>query len=93
MSDDKKIIFSMVGVSTGKGGKTPALHLTSILNKIISFLNLDSVVCSGIFESHFTKVVLNENGEQLGNAPYENGMKNYLEYTLRIAERWCRLGS
>jgi len=86
-------VFSMVGVSTGKGGKTPALHLTSILNKIISFLNLDSVVSSGIFESHFTKEVLNENGEQLGNAPYEKGLKHYLEYTLRIAERWHRSGS
>jgi hypothetical protein len=51
------------------------------------------VVCSGIFESHFSKEVLSENGELLGNAAYEKGLKYYLEYTLRIAKRWHQSGS
>lgn len=80
--------FSMVGVSTGKGGKTPALHLTSILNKIISFMNLDSIVSPKIFEAHYTKEALNEHGESMGNVIFDNGLSDFLNYTLRIANRW-----
>ncbi len=81
-------VFSLVGVSTGKGGKTPALHLTSILHKIISYLNLESVVCPKIFESHFTKEVLDEGGNSLGNQLYDIGMNSFLGYTLRTTVRW-----
>lgn len=80
--------FSMVGVSTGKGGKTPALHLTSILNKIISFLNLDSIVSPKIFEAHFTKEALDENGKSLGNELFDKGLSDYLAYTINVANRW-----
>ena len=86
-------VFSLVGVSTGKGGKTPALHLTTILNKIISFLNLDAVVSPKIFESHFTKEVLDEKGAMQGNLAYEQGLKQYLDYTLRVAQRWQQSGT
>jgi len=80
--------FSIVGVSTGKGGKTPALHLTSILNKIISFLNLDAIVSPKIFEAHYTKEALDEKGESLGNEIFDKGLSDYLAYTLNIAARW-----
>ncbi len=83
-------VFALVGVSTGKGGKTPALHLTTILNKIISYLDLDSFVSSKIFESHYTKEVLDENGNSLGNAVYDRGLHDFLNYTLRIAGRWFK---
>jgi chromate reductase len=82
--------FALVGVSTGKGGKTPALHLTSILNKIISFLNLQSVVSPKIFESHFTKEVLNEDGQSLGNEMYDKGLSDFINYSISVAERWVR---
>jgi chromate reductase len=84
---DKKV-FSMVGVSTGKGGKAPALHLVSILNKIISFLDLNSVVSPKIFESHFTKEVIDESGNLQGNALYNKGIIDFVDYNIRVAKRW-----
>jgi chromate reductase len=81
-------VFSTVGVSTGKGGKAPAIHLHSILNKIISFTDLNSVVSPKIFESHYTKEVLDENGASLGNDMYDAGLNDFIHYTLRITERW-----
>ncbi|MBP9185948.1 MAG: NAD(P)H-dependent oxidoreductase [Bacteroidia bacterium] len=81
-------VFATVGVSTGKGGKAPALHLHSILNKIISFTDLDSVVAAKIYESHYTKEVLNENGTSQGNTQYDNGLNDFINYTLRITGKW-----
>lgn len=81
-------VFAFAGVSTGKGGKTPALHLTSILNKIISYLNLDSFVSARFFESHFTKEVLDEEGNSKGNEIYDAGLNDFVSYTLRMAQRW-----
>ncbi|MES2690625.1 MAG: NAD(P)H-dependent oxidoreductase [Bacteroidota bacterium] len=81
-------VFALVGVSTGKGGKAPALHLTGILHKIISFMDLESIVSPKLFESHYTKDVLDENGNLLGNTAYEKGLVNFVEYTYKIAERW-----
>jgi chromate reductase, NAD(P)H dehydrogenase (quinone) len=84
---DEKV-FATVGVSTGKGGKAPALHLHTILNKIISFTGLQSIVSAKIFESHFTKEVLDEEGNSLGNELYDAGLNDFVTYTLAIAERW-----
>lgn len=83
-------VFATVGVSTGRGGKIPALHLNAILSKIISFLDLMSVVSAKIFESHFTKEVLDENGLSLGNEVYDAGLNDFIDYTVRIAEKWNR---
>ena len=81
-------VFSTVGVSTGKGGKAPAIHLHSILNKIISFTDLNSVVSPKIFESHYTKEVLDEHGAPLGNDMFDAGLNDFIHYTLRVTERW-----
>ena len=86
---DEKI-FALIGVSTGKGGKVPALHLTDILNKIFSYLDLNSFVSSKIFESHFTKQVLDDSGNSLGNAEYDKGMIDFINFTLRMANRWFK---
>jgi chromate reductase, NAD(P)H dehydrogenase (quinone) len=81
-------VFATVGVSTGKGGKAPALHLHTILNKIISFTDLNSFVSAKIFESHYTKEVLDENGNDLGNDMFNAGLDDFIRYTLRVTERW-----
>ncbi|MFN3445657.1 MAG: NAD(P)H-dependent oxidoreductase [Bacteroidia bacterium] len=83
-------VFSTIGVSTGKGGKAPAIHLHSVLNKIISFTDLNSVVSPKIFESHFTKEVLDENGNSLGNQMFDAGLNDFIQYTLRVTQRWAR---
>ncbi len=81
-------VFAFVGVSTGKGGKVPALQMMQIVNKLISFSNNDSIVSSRIFEAHFVKEVLNENGESLGNPMFDKGINDFCDYTIRIANRW-----
>lgn len=81
-------VFAFLGVSTGKGGKAPALHLQSVLNKIISFADLNSIVSAKIFESHYTKEVLNEDGSSLGNALFDKGLNDFVNYTVRITKRW-----
>lgn len=83
-------VFSTVGVSTGKGGKAPAIHLHSVLNKIISFTDLNSVVSPKIFEAHFTKEVLDENGNSLGNQMFDAGLNDFIQYTLRVTQRWAK---
>jgi chromate reductase, NAD(P)H dehydrogenase (quinone) len=84
-------VFATVGVSTGKGGKAPALHLHSILNKIISFTDLDTFVSSKIFESHYTKDVLDENGNSLGNHLFDAGLNDFIDYTLRMTNhKYCQ---
>jgi chromate reductase len=83
-------VFAFVGVSTGRGGKTPAIHLMQILNKLISFGNHESLVSARIFESHYTKEVLNEAGDSLGNEIYDKGLLDFCSYTQRMAQRWFK---
>ncbi len=83
-------VFAFVGVSTGRGGKAPAIHLMQILNKLISFSNHDSLVSARIFESHDTKEALDNEGKSLGNETYNKGLSDFCSYTIRIAERWFK---
>ncbi len=83
-------VFSFVGVSTGKGGKAPAIHLMQIVNKLISFGDHDSFVSSRIFEAHFTKEVLDDEGNSLGNPLFDKGLEDYCNYTMRMAHRWFK---
>ncbi len=81
-------VFGLVGVSNGRGGRRPGIELTTLINKLISFLEQTSVVSPKIFESHETHKNLSETGESLGNAIYDKGIEKYLNYTLTIARRW-----
>ncbi|MES2727889.1 MAG: NAD(P)H-dependent oxidoreductase [Bacteroidota bacterium] len=81
-------VFSFVGVSTGKGGKMPCLTLIQVLGKLVSFTNSYSVVSPKIFESHFTKEVLDENGMINDNEMYNKGLSDFLTYSLNTAKRW-----
>lgn len=81
-------VFAFVGVSTGKGGKVPALQLMQIVHKLISFSNHDSIVSSRIFEAHFVKEVLDGEGNSLGNELFDRGLNDFMDYTIRIAKRW-----
>ncbi|MBX7205049.1 MAG: NAD(P)H-dependent oxidoreductase [Bacteroidia bacterium] len=81
-------VFAFVGVSTGKGGRQPVVQLTYILGKIISFFELDTLVSSKLFESHFTKEAIDENGNSLGNIGYDTGLEKFVNYTLRTGKRW-----
>jgi chromate reductase len=80
--------FAFVGVSSGKGGKMPCLQLSQVVGKLVSFSNSYSFISPKIFESHFTKEVLDEHGNSLGNAMYDKGLLDYINFNLDVAERW-----
>lgn len=80
--------FAFVGVSTGKGGKMPCLQLIQVVGKLVSFSNSQSFISPKIFESHFTKEVLDENGISQGNSIFEKGLIDFIDYNLTIAQRW-----
>lgn len=81
-------IFAMVGISNGRGGRQPALDMTTVINKTISFTNSYSIVSPKLYESHETDKNLDENGQFVGHEVYERTAKAFLHYTLHVAQRW-----
>lgn len=81
-------VFAMVGISNGRGGRQPALDMTTVMNKIISFTNSYSIVSPKLYESHETDKNLDENGQFVGHDVYERTVNAFLTYTLNVANRW-----
>jgi chromate reductase, NAD(P)H dehydrogenase (quinone) len=81
-------VFAFAGVSSGRGGKTPCLDLTTVVNKIINFSNQYSVVSPRIYESHETHKNLDENSDSVGNLIYESSVKAFVDYALEVTKRW-----
>lgn len=81
-------VFAMVGISNGRGGRQPALDMTTVVNKIISFTHSYSIVSPKLYESHETDKNLDENGHFIGHEVYERTAKAFLDYTLTVAQRW-----
>jgi chromate reductase, NAD(P)H dehydrogenase (quinone) len=82
-------VFAFVGVSSGRGGRQPALDATTVVNKMISFSNSYSVVSPKIYESHETAVNLDENGHFHGHEIYAKTVRAFAEYSVNIAQRWA----
>ncbi len=83
-------VFAMVGISNGRGGRQPALDMTTVLNKIISFTNSYSIVSPKLYESHETDKNLDENGQFVGHEVYARTSQAFLDYTLNVAARWLQ---
>lgn len=81
-------VFAMAGISNGRGGRQPALDMTTVMNKIISFTNSYSIVSPKLYESHETDKNLDENGHFNGHDVYERTVNAFLTYTLNVANRW-----
>lgn len=81
-------VFAMAGVSNGRGGRQPALDMTTVVNKLVSFTNSYSIVSPKLYESHETDKNLDENGRFVGHEVYERTARAFLEYTLNVAQRW-----
>ena len=80
--------FAFAGTSSGRGGRQPALEMTMMLNKVISFGNQFSVVSPRVFEAHEIPKNLDATGQSLGNEVFEKGTKAFLDYSLEVAKRW-----
>lgn len=83
-------VFAMVGVSNGRGGRQPALDMTTVLNKIISFTNSYSIISPKLYESHETDKNLSEEGHFIGHEVYERTARAFVDYTLNVAQRWMQ---
>lgn len=81
-------VFAMVGISNGRGGRQPALDMTTVVNKLISFTNSYSIVSPKLYESHETDKNLDEHGRFVGHEIYERTARAFLAYTLNVAHRW-----
>lgn len=80
--------FSFVGVSSGSGGRLPAVQLSMVVGKIIGFLSTQSVVNSKIFEARFVPTCLDADGRSLGNDLFDDGLAEFADYMLNLAKRW-----
>lgn len=81
-------VFAFAGVSAGRGGRLPAVELSMLFNKMINFLNQYSVVSPRLLESHETGKNLGNEGESQGNEAYDKACAAFVDYSLKIAERW-----
>jgi chromate reductase len=81
-------VFAVAGVSSGRGGRQPALDISRVLSKIIGFLGTESIVSSKILEIHEVGQNLNEQAHSTGNAVFEDSVLNFARYNLRLSRRW-----
>lgn len=81
-------VFAMVGVSNGRGGRQPALDMSTVTSKIISFTNSFSIVSPKLYESHETDKNLDETGEFIGHEVYDRTARAFIDYTLTVTQRW-----
>ncbi len=84
-------VFSIVGVSTGRGGRIPTIQLGYVIDKLINVFETQAITSPKKFESQFTTRVLDEDGKSLGDQEYDRGLTMYLEYALRLTKRWFSL--
>jgi chromate reductase len=81
-------VFALAGVSSGRGGRQPALDMGRVLSKIIGFLGTESVVSPKILEVHEVGGNLDENGKSAGHPSFEGSVSSFVEYSLKMAKRW-----
>ncbi|MEZ0484966.1 NAD(P)H-dependent oxidoreductase [Fibrella aquatica] len=81
-------VFAMAGISNGRGGRQPALDMTTVLNKVISFTNNFSIISPKLYESHETDKNLDADGQFIGNEVYDRTARAFVDYTLTVAQRW-----
>ncbi len=84
---DNKVIAN-IGVSVGRGGRMPAVQLGYVFNKIINFFNLNSITSPKTFEAQEVLACISKDGELLSNDVFNAGIQNFLEYSLKVAQRW-----
>ncbi len=82
-------VFAFVGVSIGRGGRIPAMQLTTIYNKLFNVFSTHAISSGKTFESQFTNKVLDENGNSLGNTEYNKGLSDFIEYSIKLSQRWA----
>jgi chromate reductase len=81
-------VFATAGISSGRGGRQPALDISRVLSKIIGFLSTESMVSSKILEVHEAGINLDEDSLSKGNQAFEEAVTSFAGYSIRMARRW-----
>ena len=81
-------VFATAGISSGRGGRQPALDISRVLSKIIGFLSTESMVSSKILEVHEAGINLDEESLSKGNLAFEEAVAGFAGYSTRMAGRW-----
>ncbi len=81
-------VFATVGVSTGRGGRRPAIELHILLNKIISFMDAYGMVSPLLYESHETDKNIDIEGNLQQNQLYNEGLHRFIQYSINVCKRW-----
>ncbi len=81
-------IFGVVGISSGRGGKFPAVYLMILISKLVNFLNQYSIVSPKLLELHEVSKHLNEKGESISGGIFERNIKDFVIYTQKLAQKW-----
>lgn len=84
---DEKV-FAMIGISSGRGGRMPALEVGKIVEKLISFLDKIALVSPKIFEAHEVGLNLDTLSKSTGNPIFNKGVEDFISYTIRFFNRW-----
>lgn len=82
------MVVTNVGVSSGRGGRMPAVQLGYVFNKVFNFFALNSITSPRPFEAQEVTACIDEDGNLLDNDAFNKGFKDYLSYSLKVAKRW-----
>lgn len=83
-------VIASVGVSSGRGGRQPALDINKVLSKVISFLDEFTIISPKILEVHEASKNLNEDAEFIGHSAFEAAVRNFVDYSLLLNQRWIQ---
>ena len=80
-------VFATCGTSSGRGGRIPSVQLSYVLNKLVSSMDLSSIVSAKMFESQFTQHALDPSGNSVGNTEYDHGLEKFVQYNLELTKK------
>jgi len=84
---DQKV-FAMCGLSTGRGGRVPAMQLSTVFEKIVSFLHKHSMISPKKFEAHYITMELDDDGHYTGDGAFEQAVDRFLDYNIQLAVKF-----
>lgn len=80
--------FAFAGISSGRGGRQPALDLQRVFGKVISFMGGYSIVSSKIFEAQEADQNIDNEGKPIGGSRFHTFLDDFVRYNVRLARRW-----
>lgn len=83
-----QMVVATIGVSTGRGGRMPAVQLGYVFNKIFNFYSLNSITSPKTFEVQEVLKCIDSEGNLLENSAFNDGFTEFLDYSVKVAKRW-----